>query len=105
MGFYSKTCQVKQKWLKKNGNIEIAYIGSCAKFVLQDFYMNDKEKIKNMKEGDTVFLNMFQDGGAQVHKYNYEYLLYEIPLYGGKPQFSGVFKNIDRLIETYKKWT
>jgi len=67
--------------------------------------MKDKEKLQAMKEGDTIFLNMLNEGGAQVHKYNYEYLLYEIPLYGGKPHFIGVFKNIDKLIETYKKWT
>ena len=67
--------------------------------------MSEKEKIKNMKEGDTIFVNMFQDGGVQIHKYNYEYLLYEIPLYGGNPRFFGIFKNIDKMIEEYQRWT
>ena len=67
--------------------------------------MSDKDKIEAMKEGETIFLNVVNDGGVQVHKYNYEYLLYEIPLYGGEPHFCGVFKNVDELIEIYKKWT
>ena len=71
--------------------------------------MTDFEKIKNMKEGDTIFVNMFQDGGAQIHKYNYEFLLYEIPMYGGKPHFNDIYKNtdtqIDKMIEIYQSWT
>lgn len=67
--------------------------------------MSDKEKIKNMKEGETLYLNMFQDGGAKVRMYNFEYLLYEIPIYGGNPHFVDIFTDIDKMIETYQKWT
>jgi len=67
--------------------------------------MTDKEKIEAMKEDETIFLNIFHGGGVQIHKYNYEYLLYEIPLYGGSPQFYGNYKNIDKMIEVYQNWT
>ena len=67
--------------------------------------MTDTEKIQKMEEGETVYVNMSEDGGAQIHKYNYEYLLYEIPLYGGTPQFVGIYQDIDKMIETYQMWT
>lgn len=67
--------------------------------------MNEKEDLilGKMKEGETVFLRMFQDGGFQVHKYNYEFLLYEIPQYGGTPYFVGNFRSIDKLIDGMDK--
>ena len=69
--------------------------------------MTDKEKIQNMKEGETIYLNMFNDGGVQIHMYNHEYQLYEIPLYGGHPQFYNIYepKNIDNMIKEYQSWT
>jgi len=62
--------------------------------------MTDKEKIQKMRGGDTIFIN----SEVQILKYNYEYLLYEIPLYGGKPCFMGVYKNIDKMIKEYLSW-
>jgi len=67
--------------------------------------MTDKEKIQRMQEGSTIYVNMFQDGGVQIHRYNYEYLLYSIPLFGGTPQLEGLYKNIDKMIEEYQSWT
>lgn len=69
--------------------------------------MTDEEKIKAMKEGETIFLNMFQDGGVQIHMYNDEYQLFEVPLYGGKPIFYNIYepKNIDKMIRKYRSWT
>ena len=69
--------------------------------------MTDKEQIQSMKEGKTIYLNMVNDGGAQIHKYNYEYQLFEIPLYGGHPRFCNIYerKNIDKMIKEYQSWT
>ena len=67
--------------------------------------MNEKEDLilYKMKEGETVFLRMFQDSGFQVHKYNYEFLLYIIPQYGGTPYFVGCFQSIEKLIDGMNK--
>ena len=69
--------------------------------------MTDNEKIEAMKEGDTIYLNMVNEGGAQIHMYNYRYLLYEIPLYGGEPRLYKEYerKNIDKMIAEYLSWT
>lgn len=69
--------------------------------------MTEKDQIKNMKEDETIYVNMCEDGGAQIHMHNYEYILYEIPIYGGTPRFSGIygFKKIDEMINEYKSWT
>lgn len=69
--------------------------------------MTDKEKIQNMKEGETIYLNMVNDGGVQIHMYNYEYQLFEIPIYGGQPRFYNIYepKNIGKMIEEYQSWT
>lgn len=56
-----------------------------------------------MKEGETVFLRMFQDGGFQVHKYNFEFLLYEIPQYGGTADFVGCFQTVAKLTTQQEK--
>ena len=67
--------------------------------------MNEKEDLilRKMEEGETVFLRMFQDGGFQVHKYNYEFLLYEIPQYGGAADFVGCFPTVEKLIDGMNK--
>lgn len=68
--------------------------------------MNEKEDLilRKMKEGETVFLRMFQDGGFQVHKYNFEFLLYEIPQYGGAAaDFVGCFQTVEKLIDGMNK--
>ena len=63
----------------------------------------DIDKILNMKEvGEKLSLNMFQDGGSSVVKIGTTtYELYEIPLYGGKPQYCGTFHawNVDKMVD------
>lgn len=69
--------------------------------------MNDKEIILKMEEGEPLYLNMSEGGGAEIWKINDCYFLFEIPLYGGHPRYMGNFnlKSIDEMIKTYKSWT
>ena len=69
--------------------------------------MTDKEKILMMQEGDNLILNMIEGGGVQIYMYNHEYLLYEIPIYGGQPIFYDIYNyaDVDKMISEYKTWT
>ena len=61
-----------------------------------------------MKNGDDLYFNMHQDGGAMAIKVNYEWLvLFEIPLYGGKGQLDRIYHvgEVDTLIEKALSWT
>lgn len=39
--------------------------------------------VTQMKYGDDLHVNTFQDGGAHVFRTIWGYVIYEIPLYGG----------------------
>lgn len=66
------------------------------------------KNLESMRDKDELFFNMFQDGGAQVYCVNYDwYVLFEIPLYGGEPMYSGIFyKNeLEKLVDLALSWT
>ena len=67
--------------------------------------MDDLKKLKLMRDGDTELFNMVNDGGAEVHKFNGIYFLFEIPLYGGKPRYYGHCETEEKVIKIYSKWT
>ena len=64
-------------------------------------------KVEALKCGEHVYFNMFQDGGAVCYECNGMYLLFEVPLYGGRESYEGTyFKNqIPDLIEKAYSWT
>lgn len=66
------------------------------------------DKIKQLKtDGEHHYFNMFQDGGALVYYFNGLYLLYEIPLYGGKERYSGTYFdwNLKAMVDEAFSWT
>ena len=66
----------------------------------------DIEKIKAMKDGDTIYLRWFAEGGVQIHKYESRYFLFECLQYDSGPNsFEGCFDNIEKMIDVYEKWT
>lgn len=74
--------------------------------------MDDKERARaellNMKNLTEYYFNWHHDGGAMVILVNYEwYCLFEVPIYGGKPQFDKTYhkSEIDQLIEKGFSWT
>jgi len=68
---------------------------------------HDKEKLLNMKPGDTEYVNWFEEGGGEVEFNGKEYLLYEIPQYGGVGMLTGSYTvdEIDRLLNIAYSWT
>ena len=65
------------------------------------------EKIEKLKDGEHCYFNMFQDGGAVCHKCNGMYLLFGIPLYGGKEVYSGTYfeNQLNDLVHEAYSWT
>jgi hypothetical protein len=66
-----------------------------------------KEQLRNMSEGEFVTVNWFEEGGGEVELKDGEYLLSEIPQYGGIPQFVGTFTftELDELINEAYSWS
>ena len=63
----------------------------------------DIEKLLSMKIGDAIYLNMFQGGGSCVFRETVDnWMLFEIPLYGGNDQYYGDFSKdkLDDLVRT-----
>lgn len=75
----------------------------------------EREELLNMKNGDEVYFNMFQDGGAKVILVNYDtYVLFEVPLYGGNGvletawQFDNKSRReviVNRILDIAYSWT
>ena len=60
------------------------------------------------REGKKILIEGagMQEAGAIIEVGdNRQISLYEIPLYGGKPQFSGMFDNIVEAMEKAESWT
>lgn len=69
--------------------------------------MTDKEKIQNLKDGESIVIHFLHDSGAEVWRKNDYLFLFEIPVYGGSPKYSSVYSlnRIDDLIYEYQSWT
>lgn len=67
-----------------------------------DNRQEDIEKLLNMKIGESVHLNMFQDGGSRVFREDENaFLLYEITSYGLGEYWHDLFtkRDLDLLID------
>jgi len=69
--------------------------------------MTDKEQILALRDGESYIVPESDYGKAEIWLKHERYFLFEIPMYGGMPQFSKAFgkHQIDSLIETYESWT
>ncbi len=65
------------------------------------------EKIKKLKNGEHCYFNMFQDGGSACYKCNGMYLLFSIPMYGGKETYVRTYfeKQLNDLVNEAYSWT
>lgn len=65
------------------------------------------DSILNLKHGECHFFNMFQDGGAVCYKCKNTYLLFGIPLYGGKEGYYGTYheSQVTQLVIEAFSWT
>ncbi len=67
----------------------------------------DLVKLRGMMNGDNVQINWHDEGGGDVYKVNYCYVLFEVPQYGGESTLIGAFEldDLDKLIKEAHSWT
>ena len=65
------------------------------------------ELLEQLKDGEKMYFNMFEDGGALCYKCNGMYLLFEIPQYGGEERYVNTYfeNQLIDLINCAYKWT
>ena len=69
---------------------------------------DDSIALANMKAGENITINWFEEGGGVVHMLsNYTYILFEVPAYGGEEQFVGCYEkeNLGELLDKAFSWT
>ena len=57
--------------------------------------MSNRNKLMYMKNNETEYFNWVDEGGLEVHKYNTDFFIYEIPQYGGTPIFVDRYTTIN----------
>lgn len=67
----------------------------------------DYKLVKELAEGDTVYIFWCEGGGGQVFRTETSYLLYEIPLYGGEEIFVAEYalSKYKDLVDEAWSWT
>ena len=65
----------------------------------------DKDAIRLMPNGTNVYIHLPEESGAEVHRTNGRYVLYEVPLYGGGPRYSGTHNTAEEVAEMIESWT
>ena len=67
-----------------------------------------KDKLIKADNCVPIYLNLFEEGGAEVYKLNYDtFVLFSIPQYGGMARYEDTYniKDIDSMIKTIESWT
>ena len=67
--------------------------------------MSNEEKLKHMHDGDTEYFNWFEEGGLEIHSFNSDWFVYDIPQYGGLPQYVGRFESVHAVLKIISKYT
>jgi hypothetical protein len=69
--------------------------------------MSELERLLKMDYGDTIYLNWFEEGGAEVTRGLLGWELYEVPQYGGIPRLYDIYAedNLQELIDEANSWT
>ena len=69
--------------------------------------MNDKEQILSLKHGEVYTIPESDYGKAEVWRIHDDYLVFEIPMYGGNPSFISRFTKytMDAGINEIDSWT
>ena len=66
-----------------------------------------REKPKALGHGQCAHINWFDGGGAEVHKLWDQFVLFEIPQYGGEGRYTATYheSDMEKLLEEVEKWT
>jgi hypothetical protein len=73
--------------------------------------MADRErellKLERMTPDQTEYVNFCEGGGGEVCMVYNVYVLFEIPLYGGAPEYAGTYHRdeLDKLVGLVYSWT
>lgn len=69
--------------------------------------MTDKQAILNLKHGEHYIVPESDYGKAEIWRIHDNYLLFEIPTYGGTPIFFCSYSpwSINGMIKRYEGWT
>lgn len=56
---------------------------------------------------NTEMHSLFEGGGAEVHRIHDIWVLFEIPLFGGEPQYAGTFREseLPKMLSIISTWT
>ena len=67
----------------------------------------DLKDVQNLKDGETCYVFFFEEGGGEVTKVNNMLILFEIPQYGGIPQYAASYHERDagELVSEVYTWT
>jgi hypothetical protein len=66
------------------------------------------QKLLNQRDLTKTYLNWFEEGGAEIVRVNYDWwVLFEIPQYGGEPQYFNTYhkSELDKLVTEAFSWT
>ena len=66
-----------------------------------------KEEILKLKHGECYIVPEGDYGKAEIWLINNVYILFEIPMYGGEPQYCDCFikNHVDEMIDKINSWT
>jgi len=58
-----------------------------------------------MKQGDSVNVAWSEGGGGIIYAIEYQFILFEVPLYGGTPNLVGAFDKYEDAVKEAESWT
>ncbi len=70
-------------------------------------YAQDLQNLQHLSPGAHTVINWNEEGGGEVHRVNDVYVLFEVPQYGGTPNYIQTYQKAE-LLELVKKaysWT
>lgn len=79
---------------------------------MQTIYMRINEEglekfISALPEGIRLHISLGEEAGAEVVKVHDIYLLFEIPMYGGEPRYTNLYRHheVGRIFKEIRSWT
>lgn len=68
---------------------------------------SEMPRLLNMEHLDKIYMNWSEDGGAEVRRIHDVYIVFEIPQYGGNPNYHKTYQKneLQELIDTVMSWT
>ena len=67
---------------------------------------DDLAALRGLKDGQSFYFSMFEGGGAMAQKCINIWVLFQIPQYGGEPQYAETFRSykLNELLDMGESW-